>query len=249
MKLKLLGGVAAIAMFAGISNASADIITVTWSGEVQTAVGYPAGSSVTDTNGYFGTAGASLAGQAFTATFVFDSSTSGAVSTSTTIAGGSQLDGTRLPAVPSPLVSAALSINGNSVSFNGQYQNEVFTSSKTGQFQTDTWDSTGNSATNYLTLEFLAQPSGPVAGFPTTLLGNYTYTPGSGVIVGPASIFVRDGERLQLDALSVTVSDTSSVAAVPEPSTWAMMVLGFGGLGFLSYRRTQRKGGVNFRFA
>ncbi len=29
-----------------------------------------------------------------------------------------------------------------------------------------------------------------------------------------------------------------SVAAVPEPSTWAMMLLGFAGLGFAGYRRT-----------
>jgi hypothetical protein len=27
------------------------------------------------------------------------------------------------------------------------------------------------------------------------------------------------------------------IAAVPEPSTWAMMLLGFIGLGFLAYRR------------
>jgi PEP-CTERM motif len=27
------------------------------------------------------------------------------------------------------------------------------------------------------------------------------------------------------------------VAAVPEPSTWAMMVLGFAGVGFMVYRR------------
>jgi hypothetical protein len=26
-------------------------------------------------------------------------------------------------------------------------------------------------------------------------------------------------------------------AAVPEPSTWAMMILGFCGLGFMTYRR------------
>jgi hypothetical protein len=30
---------------------------------------------------------------------------------------------------------------------------------------------------------------------------------------------------------------TASVSAVPEPSTWAMMVLGFAGVGFMAYRR------------
>jgi len=31
-----------------------------------------------------------------------------------------------------------------------------------------------------------------------------------------------------------------TISAVPEPSTWAMMILGFGGLGFLAYRRRNR---------
>ena len=31
--------------------------------------------------------------------------------------------------------------------------------------------------------------------------------------------------------------DNVSVSAVPEPSTWAMMILGFFGLGFIGYRR------------
>ena len=30
---------------------------------------------------------------------------------------------------------------------------------------------------------------------------------------------------------------TASVGAVPEPSTWAMMILGFAGIGFMAYRR------------
>jgi PEP-CTERM motif len=32
---------------------------------------------------------------------------------------------------------------------------------------------------------------------------------------------------------------TWQVAAVPEPSTWAMMILGFAGVGFMAYRRKQ----------
>jgi hypothetical protein len=32
---------------------------------------------------------------------------------------------------------------------------------------------------------------------------------------------------------------TGLTAAVPEPSTWAMMILGFFGLGWMAYRRRQ----------
>jgi hypothetical protein len=30
---------------------------------------------------------------------------------------------------------------------------------------------------------------------------------------------------------------TANISAVPEPSTWAMMILGFAGVGYLAYRR------------
>ena len=35
-----------------------------------------------------------------------------------------------------------------------------------------------------------------------------------------------------------------AVAAVPEPSTWVMMILGFAGLGFLAYRRSRKDQGL-----
>ena len=35
-------------------------------------------------------------------------------------------------------------------------------------------------------------------------------------------------------------SGTGTVSAVPEPSTWAMMILGFAGVGFMAYRRKSR---------
>ena len=34
-------------------------------------------------------------------------------------------------------------------------------------------------------------------------------------------------------------SDPSAAISVPEPSTWAMMLLGFAGLGFAGYRRAK----------
>jgi choice-of-anchor C domain-containing protein len=39
--------------------------------------------------------------------------------------------------------------------------------------------------------------------------------------------------------LDDVVINTTTVGAVPEPSTWAMMILGFCGLGFMAYRRKQ----------
>jgi hypothetical protein len=46
--------------------------------------------------------------------------------------------------------------------------------------------------------------------------------------------------------LTAITADTE-VAAVPEPSTWAMMILGFCGVGFMAYRKKQS--GSSFRLA
>jgi hypothetical protein len=42
----------------------------------------------------------------------------------------------------------------------------------------------------------------------------------------------------------VRVDIAGGVGAVPEPATWAMMVLGFVGIGFMAYRR---RGHASFR--
>jgi hypothetical protein len=41
-----------------------------------------------------------------------------------------------------------------------------------------------------------------------------------------------------------TVSGSLVSGAVPEPSTWAMMLIGFAGLGFIAYRRTKKSAAV-----
>jgi hypothetical protein len=47
-----------------------------------------------------------------------------------------------------------------------------------------------------------------------------------------------------VDGLSFTSDSgqflTGNVGAVPEPSTWAMMILGFAGIGFMAYRRKSK---------
>jgi PEP-CTERM motif len=50
-----------------------------------------------------------------------------------------------------------------------------------------------------------------------------------------AYLVVFGSQPISEGTLSITVAD-----AVPEPSTWAMMILGFLGLGWLAYRRKNR---------
>lgn len=45
-----------------------------------------------------------------------------------------------------------------------------------------------------------------------------------------SAVGISDSYGGSLDAISLT-------AAIPEPSTWAMMILGFCGVGFMTYRR------------
>jgi len=45
------------------------------------------------------------------------------------------------------------------------------------------------------------------------------------------------GEIQNADTQIANVDIVVNVAAVPEPSTWAMMILGFAGVGFMAYRR------------
>jgi uncharacterized protein (TIGR03118 family) len=47
----------------------------------------------------------------------------------------------------------------------------------------------------------------------------------------PNTLFFTDGINGEQDGLF------GSIQAVPEPSTWAMMILGFAGIGFMAYRR------------
>jgi hypothetical protein len=63
--------------------------------------------------------------------------------------------------------------------------------------------------------------------------------PGTGIAgVNTLEIFYDDREESGA-YLSVS-ADVALSAAVPEPSTWAMMIVGFAGVGFLAYRRRMR---------
>jgi hypothetical protein len=70
---------------------------------------------------------------------------------------------------------------------------------------------------------------GPDAFFTGTCVDTCTVVFGSGISIGGTDIFSLE-ERLALNTVVVT-------NGVPEASTWAMMILGFLGLGFLAKRK------------
>ena len=81
-------------------------------------------------------------------------------------------------------------------------------------------------------------PSQPVGGPPFTRqydLMNNTDKP----LPITSVVLTSNTPALELD-------NVAYVAAVPEPSTWAMMILGFMGVGFMAYRRKNKH---SFRFA
>ena len=49
-------------------------------------------------------------------------------------------------------------------------------------------------------------------------------------------LFVTQSDRI----LRLALADATIGGSVPEPSTWAMMILGFAGIGFVTYRRKNK---------
>jgi hypothetical protein len=75
--------------------------------------------------------------------------------------------------------------------------------------------------------------------------GDIAYHPGQSEIMSilaQADPFIYIDPTFALaDQFSLVFSPgVGNVSAVPEPSTWAMLLLGFGGVGFMAYRRKSK---------
>jgi len=92
--------------------------------------------------------------------------------------------------------------------------------------------------------------------FSANLTGTLNWLSGGTLVIdfGPAQTFTYTGGSFKLAIndvnlstsffdsndsanLTGTFSNITTIAPVPEPSTWAMMILGFCGVGFMAYRR------------
>jgi hypothetical protein len=200
------------------TSAFADIVTETYTGTV---------SGGLDAAGLFGSKNADLLGLSYTATYVFDT----AVPTAAHISTGNDFS-TYGGGVNTPAVSAAMTINGHTFTTNGSFHAELDASNiSSGSFRTyaQADPAFGSQFDNFLSTQ------DPAAPYPTSLTSPFTYTYHA---VGSSSAygsFKIGGDSLSLSPTTVTLTD-----GVPEPSTWAMMILGFVGISFMAYRRTSK---------
>ena len=216
MKSRLGLTVAAVLCVLSAAPADATVVYVTYTGTI---------SRGNDPNGVFGQAG-SLNGKSFETSYVFDTGSFPDASPSlNSVFGGTALGS------PSPLIDpAVLTIGGVSIDIRGNLVGEIQGINQgPGAFSEQlhrAYDTNGSAVENSI----FNYSGGLPASITTPFIYHVTSSDGGS---SGFSAFGASG-NMTVDTLTVSLTPTPSV---PEPSTWAMMILGFLGLGFMAYRR------------
>jgi hypothetical protein len=201
--------------FLGLSGAaSAEIVTATFTGSV---------TSVFDSGGGLPSASE---GDTLVATYVFDLDQA---TQSSLLPTGGEISGPY-----GSFVTASLSINGVvSSPLPGFTSGEL-----TGETQVFETGSIVGASLLGAGMSFNSTVTGTDFAWPLTLTPTgFSYDPTD---ADQTQTFVSDpgGDLIEADISNVTIAvAVAPPPAVPEPSTWAMMLVGFAGLGFFSYRR------------
>jgi hypothetical protein len=149
-----------------------------------------------------------------------------------------------------PIISESFSINGGpALNFSNFYSGAIFS------YNDEFGSSLGHSSFfTILTPQlFFVENSGAqifslTSSIPLSLTSPFTYTVQAGDTSSGSfryRTFDSSGffELVQAD-LSPTTLTVTVAESVPEPSTWAMMILGFAGVGFMAYRRSRKDQGL-----
>jgi hypothetical protein len=139
--------------------------------------------------------------------------------------------------------STIISIGGYQVPGSEQtVQNGLFLNGTGANLLGSPWTLTP-AASGSLTFTFGDGTSVPALLFLGTSIGSYdTYSQTIATTIGSSYTltFHYANSGGSGSGLLVTEVGANQVAAVPEPSTWAMMILGFCGLGFMAYCRKSK---------
>jgi hypothetical protein len=238
MKVGLICAAALAAQIGISASASATIVETVYTGTIVDGV---------DVTGVFGSPNSSLSGEQYTATYIYDT-TLGYIDGNYPSGEGHALGGPSFtppsPAAgyPSPIIFAAMTIDGRSVIFSGDYYG-VVTALASAQQRTA-------SEQDYRTGDIFVcawlgnSISSANDNIPGNAIGPFTYTAESADIANGSFVFqVVDrgtNETLDYAYANEIVPSSVTVSPIPEPSTWAMMLLGFAGLGYAWLRARGR---------
>ena len=227
--MKMIVSAAAFAAAMGtFAPASATIIDVIYKGSVIEGSG-------PDDLGLFGAVGGSLVGDAFIATFEMDTSKGNNLSTPTE----NLIEGGIAYGVDSPMLKATLEINGMTadvgIGTSGTVQSFL------GQPGVANQQTHIVQGTNLMLLNVSDASGASVGNIPFTIDVPLTFTLDSSDTGFGQANFSSSGitTALSLSPTQLIYQYPSPDGAAPEPSTWAMMLLGFAGLGYAGYRKAK----------
>ncbi|HEX9168766.1 MAG TPA: PEP-CTERM sorting domain-containing protein [Roseiarcus sp.] len=241
-RASVLGSVAALTLCGAILPASAAIVDVTFTGTIF-FMSYDSGITPIFVPGGLAPS-SSFDGKPYTANFVFNTD----LGSSTSSATGFSVQGGSSTGFTDPLVSASVTVNGVTENIPGLYDSELTLCSS----------SCPSTAAGSLTLYASDYSNGGPTGsttnnrtylvidgaFPSSIIpGPFSFTPSSGVGYISLSTAANDGNGTLVNTYFEALLTTATVtvaASAPEPSTWAMMLIAFAGLGFAGYRGRRR---------
>lgn len=231
MGMRIVAALVGAAALFGAGQAAASVLTLSLSGTV---------TGGTDFDNFFGL-GPSLAGQNWAAVFTIDDTTPGAVTTFGVTASSVSGAGASNP------LTATFTINGVTDTF-GNFDGSFGVNSDPDNLAARARDSTREAGEGVVIEHFGSL--GPLGGFTTVELSpDYRLLPGTLSFISAAGsafrgdifhdtltdqiVGVDNTYQLQL----ALTSATASFGAIPEPATWAFMVIGLGGAGAMLRRR------------
>lgn len=231
MKSRILTALAGVALALSATQASAGLVDVKLQGFV--VAGSTDGSGVFNhgvavaDNAYYGTK--------YTAEFRFDT-TLGKDASTVDPAFAGKIGGT-FWGQPNPAIFAAVTVNGVTVSFDPNYQGSFIkdllgSKSSVGYFAVGL---DGNSRTE--SGASISKDDTSLSLFPLTGPIDFLHDGFSHPDSSDASAsFSVTGASIMFTMVVAEVN-MITISAIPEPSSWAMMLVGFAGIGFMAYRR------------
>jgi hypothetical protein len=235
MRMKIFCAAVLAAIFGVISPASADILTITYTGTVIDSH---------DVAGVFGPPGSNFNGDDFNLVFTFNTLGAPVLMSNSSgyVIGG--------PGIGSAVLNI-ININGvHTLFFAGTFQSQdgAFTASSPSIVANQEIASDNFGTTGIFPFDSINMGGGLRTG---SIFAQYSLTKipgGDNVGGGPFELGVcnlsiplcSDTVNGDLVASFVSFNDASISNAVPELSTWAMMLIGFAGIGFMAYRRQRR---------